>query len=737
MGDQNKESHRWKFFRAGDVDQVVLAEGAELEHLSELDQKLWMALSCPTRGLEFDSRTLDCVDADHDGRIRSPEILAAVEWAKQVFGNLDELFSEGSSVPLASINEKTQLGRDLLAASRRLLAKLGRPDASALSVEDVAGAAEILAGSRFNGDGIVPADSADDESTRRAIEDVIKVMGGKPDRSGKPGVDQPTIDKFFEEAAATVAWLDQAERDASIRAVGSATSEAAAAVDAVRAKVDDYFARCRLAAFDGRAVAALGPAESDLAALAGRTLTNEAAEIAQLPLAAIGAERPLLLSDGLNPAWAAKVAAMASAAVRPMLGADKTALTESDWTTIKERLAPFAAWQAARPSAALAGLSDARVREFHAGTFRQELSALVVKDVALEDQSSQIDLVEKMILFRRDLVRLVRNFVNFSEFYGQRRAIFQAGTLYLDGRSCSLCLPVEDAAKHATVAGLARAFLVYCDCTRPAGEKRSIVAVVTGGGTDNLMVGRNGVFYDHKGNDWDATVTRIIENPIGIRQAAWAPYKRFVRMIEEQVAKRASAADEEARQKTRAAAARTVHADKTKAEEAAEKKPEPKKIDVGTVAAIGVAVAGLATFLSSILATFLGLGMWMPVGALGLLLAISGPSMLIAWLKLRQRNVGPILDANGWSVNALAKINIPFGSALTKVAALPPGARRQLRDPFAEKRTPWGLYLTLLVLLGLAALWRLGHLDPYLPGKFKSEAVFGREVPARTVPAVR
>jgi hypothetical protein len=123
--------------------------------------------------------------------------------------------------------------------------------------------------------------------------------------------------------------------------------------------------------------------------------------------------------------------------------------------------------------------------------------------------------------------------------------------------------------------------------------------------------------------------------------------------------------------------------------------------------------------------------MWMPVGALGLLLAISGPSMLIAWLKLRQRNVGPILDANGWSVNALAKINIPFGSALTKVAALPRGARRQLRDPFAQKRRPWGLYLTLLVLLVLAVLWRLGHLDPYLPGKFKSGSVFGGEVPLR------
>jgi hypothetical protein len=737
MSDKNKESHRWNFFRAGDVDQVVLAEGADLENLNELDQKLWLALSCPTRGLEFDSRTLECIDTDHDGHVRPPEILAAVDWARQVFRNLDDLFAEGSSVPLASIREETQFGRDLLAASRRLLAKLGRPDASAVSAEDVAGAAEILAASRFNGDGIVPADCAEDEPTRRVIEDIIAALGSKPDRSGKPGVDQPTIDKFFEDITATVAWLDRADRDAAVRPLGKATLEAAEAVAAVRAKVDDYFTRCRLAAFDRRAVSALNPAESDLAALAGKSLTSETAEIAQLPLAVIGPERPLSLSDGLNPAWASRVAVLASAAVRPMLGPDKTALTESDWAAIKERLAPFVAWQAAVPSAALAALTDARVRKLHAGTLRQDLSALVVKDAALEDQSSQIDLVEKMILFRRDLVRLVRNFVNFSEFYGQRRAIFQVGTLYLDGRSCSLCLPVEDAGKHAAVAGLARAYLVYCDCTRPAGAKRSIVAVVTGGGTDNLMVGRNGVFYDHRGNDWDATVTRIIENPINIRQAASAPYKRFVRMIEEQVAKRASAADEEARQKAQAAATRTAHADKTKADEPAVKPPESKKIDVGTVAAIGVAVAGMATFLSSILATFLGLGMWMPVGALGLLLAISGPSMLIAWLKLRQRNVGPILDANGWSVNALAKINIPFGSALTKVAALPSGARRQLRDPFAQKRSPWGLYLTLLVLLGLALLWRLGHFDPYLPGKFKSGMVLGREVPTKTVPAVR
>ena len=59
-------AHTWKFFRAGGFDQVKLETGADLANLDQLDQKLWVALACPTRGLEFDSRTLDLVDADNN-----------------------------------------------------------------------------------------------------------------------------------------------------------------------------------------------------------------------------------------------------------------------------------------------------------------------------------------------------------------------------------------------------------------------------------------------------------------------------------------------------------------------------------------------------------------------------------------------------------------------------------------------------------------------------------------------
>src|SRR5450755_3681812 len=108
MADERKPKRAWKFFRAGGVDQVVLASAADVDNLASLDQKLWVALACPTRGLEIDQRTLELIDTDKDERIRPPEVLAAVSWARDVFRTFDDLFKGGDKIPLASINDKTQ-----------------------------------------------------------------------------------------------------------------------------------------------------------------------------------------------------------------------------------------------------------------------------------------------------------------------------------------------------------------------------------------------------------------------------------------------------------------------------------------------------------------------------------------------------------------------------------------------------------------------------------------------------
>ena len=155
--------------------------------------------------------------------------------------------------------------------------------------------------------------------------------------------------------------------------------------------------------------------------------------------------------------------------------------------------------------------------------------------------------------------------------------------------------------------------------------------------------------------------------------------------------------------------------------------PPKPKIDVGAVAALGVAGGFIMGAVGTILTAFFGLGMWMPVGIIALLLAISGPSMLIAFFKLRQRNLGPILDANGWAVNAKAKVNIPFGRSLTGTPKLPPGSHRDMADPFAEKHTVRKWTIVILILLAaLLTLWYFGIADRVLPGVFPESGYMKR-----------
>ena len=362
------------------------------------------------------------------------------------------------------------------------------------------------------------------------------------------------------------------------------------------------------------------------------------------------------------------------------------------------------------------------MREILASGGAEVIAGLIARDKALEAEAASIDQVERLVRYHRDLAHLCTNFVSFEDFYDGRPAIFQYGTLYLDQRACHLCLPVTDAAKHATMAGLAGAFLAYLDCTRQAtAEKVQIVAAFTAGESDNLMVGRNGVFYDRQGRDWDATITKIVDNPISLRQAFWAPYKKFVRLLEEQVAKRAAAADAESHSTLNVAATGTANIGNVKP-------PETKKIDVGTVAALGVAVGAVGAFATALIGYATGLFKMGPLATagafVGIMLLISMPSVVLAYIKLRKRNLGPILDANGWAVNSRAKINVPFGATLSSVAKLPRGSRRDTSDRYAEKSPPWKSLLFVALFLYGAYAWWQGKLDRVLPEPARSTTIF-------------
>ena len=596
-------AHTWEFFRAGGFDQVSLDSADDLLNLKHLDQKLWVSLACPTTGIEFDGRTLALIDTDHDGRVRAPELLAAIAWAAERLGEPKALAARAAGVPLADIKDE----------ALRALA------------QGVAGDATVLS----------------PDAIRTAIDAAI--------------------------AQAQTDW------EAAGEATRAQNQTAADATAPVRAKLDDFFARCRIAAYDGRATEAMAGAADEFAALAAQALTNDNDALAARPLAAVAPGATVPLADNaLNPAWSARIAAFAADAVTPLIGARET-LGEADWLAVKSKLADYDAWLAAKP----AGLPD--------------------------DKAGLADL-ERLAHYVRDLMPLANNFVAFRDFYQRTgKAIFQVGTLYFDARSAELCVTAANADRHAQLAGLSNMYLIYCDCTRGA-DKMQVAAAFTAGDSDQLMVGRNGVFYDRAGNDWDATVTKIVDQPISLRQAFWSPYKKLARFVSTQIQKLAAAKSAGVEGQMAAAAVKAGQ----QSTATAAPPPPPPPVDmgkfVGIFAAIGLALGAIGTALAALVTGILGLAWWkIPLVFIGIMVLISAPSVVMAWFKLRTRALAPLLDANGWAVNARARINIPFGTVLTRRAELPPGAQRSTTDPYAESEPPWK-FIGIIALIAFVTL---------------------------------
>ena len=309
---------------------------------------------------------------------------------------------------------------------------------------------------------------------------------------------------------------------------------------------------------------------------------------------------------------------------------------------------------------------------------------------------AEFEPLRKLLLLHRDFYRLLRNFVTLEDFYDNDEktvASFLAGTLILDQRACKLCIRVNDLAKHDSQAPLSGMYLLYCNCeNKKTGKKLQIVAAMTQGEIKNLSVGKNGIFYDNDGLDYDATVFKIIENPISLRQAFWNPYRKMAKWVEDKINKSAAEKD-----------AKTFDDMTAKVATAADPNAEKKSaFDIakfaGIFAAIGMALGMIGTALASVAQGWISLTWWQQIIVfVCILLIISGPSMIMAWMKLRRRNLAPVLNANGWAINADSIISVPFGLKLTE----------QVRFPFTKnpaKKNPAGkifLVILLLIILGL------------------------------------
>ena len=623
-----KQGYNWKFSTVGGVTRVNMETGEDIAHLDELDKKLWTVLSCPVKGLEFDERTLTLMDSDCDGKLRVHEVQAAAQWLKKVLVDMDYLTEASDTVQFKDICDTTPEGKEVLDAARLILGKLGL-DKQSISLQDVL--------------------------------DYMAVYEEKCKSEYKAEDAEPYEPPY-----------------------GDGSDAAEAAVNAVRAKVNDWFMRCKLVQFDEDAAPALDVQVEKIAAISGADLVANVGEIGTYPLARPRKDALLPLTAGINPAWQAQMAALVAAV--PELQ-DKETMSEEEWNAVVAKVDAYTAWKAAGETA----MNEA-------------------VNAQLTEHGAAIAPVERLVRYCRDYMTLLHNYVVFKDFYRRddaNLAVFQAGKLFIDQRQCDLCVKVSDMGKSTASAGKSGMFLIYCHCVaKNGGAQMDIVAALTDGDIGGLHEGKNAIFYDRAGNDYDATVTKIVDNPISVRQAFWSPYRKFGNWVTEKITKNASEKEskqfEEMTSKADTASTNlTAKPAEGDTASAPEKKAMPFDIAkfAGIFAAIGLAVGAIGGALAA-LGGFV-VAKWynviLLVGAVVIL--ISGPSMLLAWLKLRKRNLGPVLNANGWAINSDVKVNTTFGKTLTAVAKYP---KVVAADPFADKKAPlWRRILCWVVVLAL------------------------------------
>lgn len=541
--------HTWTYANIGGNVRVVIKNGKDIQHLAELDEKLWTVLTCPTAGLEIPEESLKCMDTDGDSKIHISDVITSAEWLCKVLRDPQVLFENKASLALTDIVDET-----LLAVATPLAT-----------------------------DGVVTL-----EQVKAAI------------------------------AGATI--------EAQVAPEAPYAGDVIAAYKACKDSYAQYF----------------------------QTIKLQSLGLATLP---------------------------ADAAVPGM--------TEEQFTDMGKQIADYESAKAATEGANAAALATVQ---------------------------AQYKPLEKLLLLCRDFVTLLRNFVSFQDFYAKRGkallgrgnaqdapwAIFQAGTLVIDQRACNLCLKVSDMGKHNTQAPDSGMYLIYCNCKHQAtGQTMTIVAAMTVGEIRNLKVGKNALFYDRQGRDWEAEVVKIIDNPISIGQAFWSPYRKLGEWVSGLITK--SAAEKEKKSFADMTA-------KLQTPPAAGQAAQPAPFDIakfaGIFAAIGMAIGALGTFLTGLLdevGKIAENGWWaIPALIICILLAISGPSMILAWMKLRKRNLAPLLNANGWAINADAIVNVLFGNTLTEQAQYP---IMKLKDPFQKKGlskgSKWSIAIAAIV-LGIA-----------------------------------
>lgn len=727
----------------GGIPQLQLDTAEEIGRIGELDRARWAATSVLCDQLFTDPGFLAYMDDDKNGRVRVDEVLAARVWLWDRLSGRDGITQRSDTLRLADLDTSKADAKKLHSLAGRLLTKLGNTASEAITLQQVRGFEASYAKTFPNGDGVVAASQVSDEGVVGLINDVVAATGGSMDLGGEAGATVALLDTWRDRAQALLAWRGQVEGDGAkaVLAYGEATADVAAIITSLSPKVAQFFAQCALVGAETGAGARLTATPEELAALDVKDPAAIERWLDQAPLGSVDASGSLNLNGMLNPRYRAQLDRIASEIGPKALGqTDRLqALTVESWAAILASVAPYIAWQGAKPSGIVEDTAADRLAVAIDSPAATRLRELCAEDLGVADELQEFHNLEKLILFQRWFLEFCNNFVSFQQLFSpDERSLFEAGTLVLDGRKLTLCMNVLNAATHKAIASKSKMFIAYADITRKdatgADQKGKIAAAVTAGDQGGIDVGKRGVFYDRQEAEWDALITDIVAQPISVWEAMIAPITRLRDFISKRVADMVGSKAASLEESTTKTAGETAVLPPPPA-------PAPPAAPAAPGAAGGnmqamllggsVAIAAIGSTLAYVVQTITAINPLDLVAGLGSLVAgLMAISGVIGWFRLRQRDLSTLLEASGWALNGRMKLTFALGAQFTEEPKLPQGSVLRLT---AEQKRSYVVVTLLAFALLFIGYWFATH--PELLEMLKPAPVDPAAAPPAAAPA--
>ena len=697
------KANAYRFQRFGKAYHLKIESAADLFRIMELDEAFWVATTAPITTINADAVFLRSLDSDRDGRVRAAELITDIRWLAATLENRDNIDRGGAEIRLADVADGSEDGRKIRASIQKIVQEKAGDENRAVSLPEVRRIIEREKEAEFSDAGIMLPGDVSDPKISTFMTDILATVGGVVHPSGKKGVDSKQLEKFLEEARAYLNWITQTElpdeRESRIRPHEEASARAYKFFSALAPKIDHYFALCDAAHLDPEIVSQVKMNEMQLKEIDYTNTQAVEKFLRDAPLALPRADRVLDFKNTINPFYADTLEKFRVEALPQVFQKAPKVLTKADWEIFKKELGPYHQWFDSRPDVSVGKLGNVRLREYIENpVYVRELRQRIEDSQKSAFVIDNLRLLEKLILYQANLLEFANSFVSFPHLYHPiERALFEMGTLVMDGRHFTLCVKVPDRAQHAKFSNASNMFVLYLEVIDEAKKLYEIAVPVTAGGKGNLQENKWGIFKHINGREYHARVVQIVENPISFSEAVAAPFIRLGHAISAKLEEMSTKASEKLDTTgSKAVTELTKLPEKSIAAPAAPEKPSG-----GMVAGGGIAIAAIGSSMAFITKTLAGLS-WMAIlGSLFvILMAVLVPTAIVAFLKLRKRDLSSILEGASWGTNARMRLTLDQAKTFTHYPAFPPGSK-------GISRRRWWVWLIVFGVIVAAAYWLL------------------------------